>query len=268
MSVTPDGGRAFVAAGITVSAIDLNSRLGAGSILMQGTPLAVAVSPDGNTVYAARKGAIETIDVPAMIRTGERALSGTPIALAVTATRAIEVQQGGKVAIVDLTTGRLVRRIKLDGAAGVALDKHGRAWVSATTPRKGKRKAASRIVRIEPASGAISGSVALGTDGGGGLGISPDATKAIVAPGAKLPRASPPQGGARRPRPPARDRPPADRRRARPGDLLDRRHAPVRHRQRPQDARRSSPRRPPTACARSPSRARRPASSSSPAWRC
>src|SRR3954447_8113365 len=155
VSVTPDGGRAFVAAGITVSAIDLNSRLGAGSILMQGTPLAVAVSPDGNTVYAARKGAIETIDVPAMIRTGERALSGTPIALAVTATRAIEVQQGGKVAILDLTTGRLIRRIKLAGAAGVALDKDGHAWIAATTPRKGKRKAASRIVRIQPGGGAI-----------------------------------------------------------------------------------------------------------------
>ena len=168
-----------------MSVIDLNSRQGAGSILMSGTPLAVAVSPDGNTVYAARKGAIETIDVPAMIRTGERKLSGTPIALAVTATRAIEVQQGGKVAILDLTTGRLVRRINLAGAAGVALDANGRAWVSATTPRKGKRKAASRIVRIEPASGGISGSVALGTDGGGGLGISPDAHKAIVAPGAK-----------------------------------------------------------------------------------
>ena len=169
VSVAPDGSRAFVAAGITVSVIDLNSRLGAGSILMKATPLALAVSPDGNTVYAARKGAIETVDVPAMIRTGERKLAGTPIALVVTATRAVEVQQGGKVAILDLTTGRLVRRINLEGAAGVALDHHGRAWVSATTPRKGKRKAASRIVRIDPTSGGFSGSVALGTDGGGGL---------------------------------------------------------------------------------------------------
>ena len=37
---------------------------------------------------------------------------------------------------------------------------------------------------------AISGSVELGTDGGGGVGVSPDGTQAIVAPGAKLRAAS------------------------------------------------------------------------------
>ena len=41
-------------------------------------------------------------------------------------------------------------------------------------------------MRIEPASGAVTGSVELGTDGGGGVGVSPDGTQAIVAPGAKL----------------------------------------------------------------------------------
>ncbi len=104
----------------------------------------------------------------------------------VTATRAIEVQQGGKVAILDLTTGRLVRRINLAGAAGVALDANGQRVGLGHDAAQGQAQGRSRgIVRIEPATGGISGSVALGTDGGGGLGISPDATKAIVAPGAK-----------------------------------------------------------------------------------
>ena len=123
-----------------------------------------------------------------MQRTGERALSGTPIELAVTATRAIEVQAGrqgggarpdhGRAGPADQARGR--RR-------GERSTTDGRAWVSATTPRKGKRKAASRLVRIEPANGAISGSVALGTDGGGGLGISPDATQGDRGAGRQAP---------------------------------------------------------------------------------
>ena len=72
---------------------------------MSGAPLALAVSPDGAPVYAARKGGIESIDVAIMQRAGERKLSGTPIELAVTATRAVEVQAGGKVAVLDLATG-------------------------------------------------------------------------------------------------------------------------------------------------------------------
>ena len=233
---------------------------------MSGSPLAVAISPDGARVYAARKGAIEVVDMASMARVGERKLAGTPIELVVTDTRAVEVQAGGAVAILDLTTGRLVRRIKLAGAAGVALDSKGHAWVSATTPRKGKRKAFSRIVRIDPVSGGISGSVALGTDGGGGLGISPDATKAIVAPGAKVKgighrKAALVDLVAR-----ARARPPAHRRRARPRDLLARRP-----RLYVTDSTRktlsSCPPRPPTGCARCRSQGTPGGSWSSPAWR-
>ncbi len=122
-----------------------------------------------------------------MQRTGERKLSGTPIDLVVTGTRAIEVQEGGAVAILDLTTGRLVRRIKLAGAAGVSLDANGRAWVSATTPRKGKqaRGVAARPDRAvqrrrsPPRSSSAPTAAAASAS-------RPEGTKAIVAPGAKL----------------------------------------------------------------------------------
>ena len=186
VAAAPDGSRGYVAAGRTVSMIDLAARTGAGSIPLQGSPLALAVSRDGTRVYAARKGAIEMIDATTAQRVGERKLSGTPIDLVVTPTRAVVVQAGGKVAVLDLETGRLVRRVKVAGAAGVSMDAGGRAWVSATTPRKGKRRPASRLVRIDPGGGTFSGSVSLGTDGGGGVGVSQDGTRAIVAPGAKL----------------------------------------------------------------------------------
>ena len=102
-----------------------------------------------------------------------------------TANRAVVVQSGGKVAVLDLDTGRLVRRLTVRGAAGVSIVR-GQAWISATEPAKKKRKPRSRLVRVNPASGAITGSVDLRTDGGGGVSVSPDGGRAIVAPGAKL----------------------------------------------------------------------------------
>ena len=149
-------------------------------------PAALAVSPDGTRVYAARRNGIEVIDPLAITRVGVRKLAGTPLDLAVTPTRAIVVQAGGKVAVLDLATGRVVRRLKLAGAAGVSIDAAGRAWVSATTPGKKKAKPAARLVRVTLESGSIAGTVKLGTDGGGGVGVSPDGSRAIVAPGAKL----------------------------------------------------------------------------------
>ena len=121
----------------------------------------------------------------------------------------------------------------------MSIDAAGRAWVSATTPRKGRRRPASRLVRIEPGDRRVSGSVALGTDGGGGLGVSPDGTHAIVAPGAKL------RGIHRKAALVDLTKrrviaPPADRRRPRPGDLVARRHAALRQRQRPPARSRSS----------------------------
>ena len=90
--------------------------------------------------------------------------------------------------MLNLTTGRLVRRLNLPGAAGVSIAPTGEAWVSATTPRKGKRRANSRLVRIASTNGVVTGSIDLGTDGGGGVSVGPEGTKAIVAPGANLAR--------------------------------------------------------------------------------
>ena len=270
VAVAPDGGRAFVAAGATVSVIDLNARLGAGSILMGGSPLAVAVSPDGT--HGLRRAQGRDRDDrrrAAMIRTGERKLSGTPIDAR--GHRDAGDRGPGRAArsrSSTSTTGRLVRRIKLAGAAGVGARRR--------TARRGSRRRRrarasarppSRIVRIEPANGGISGSVALGTDGGGGLGISPDATKAIVAPGAKLKRRA-----TARPRsstsPAARPRPPADRRRPRPARSGRPTARASTSPTRPQDALDPLGRDRATACARSPSPARPAGSSSSPASRC
>ena len=79
-------------------------------------------------------------------------------------------------AVLDLTTGRLVRRIKLAGAAGVAIDRRGRAWVVGDDAAQGQAPGrSSRLVRDRRRPAArIAGSVKLGTDGGGGVGVSPD----------------------------------------------------------------------------------------------
>ena len=111
VAAAPDGTRAYVASGRTVTMIDLAARIGAGSVLVPGVPLAMAVSPDGARVFAARKGAIDFVDTATAQWVGRRKLSGTPLDLAVTATRAVVVQTGGKVAVLNLTTGRLVRRL-------------------------------------------------------------------------------------------------------------------------------------------------------------
>ena len=186
VAAAPDGTRGYLAAGATVSIIDLAARRGAGSATLPGTPLALAVTADGTQIWAARKGALDLVDIATARRIGERKLAGTPVDMAITDDRAVVVQAGGKVAILDLGTGRLIRRVNIAGAAGVSIDSDGRAWVSATTPRKGRRGPASRIVRLSLATGALTSSVPLGTDGGGGLGVSPDGGRAIVAPGAKL----------------------------------------------------------------------------------
>ena len=166
--------------------LDLNARNVIGGVPLSGVPTALAVSADGGRVYAARKNAIEIVDGLAIRKLGQIALAGTPIDIAVTGTRGIVVQAGGKLAVLDLAANRVVRRVKLEGASGVSVDAEGRAWVSATTPRKGKHKPEARLVRVTLESGSIAASVKLGTDGGGGVGVAPDGSRAIVAPGAKL----------------------------------------------------------------------------------
>ena len=165
VAATPDGSRAVLATGRAVSVLDLNTRAVIGGTPLQGVPAALAVSPDGTRAYAARRNGIEVIDLATVRRTGVRALSGMPLDLAVTADRAVVVQSGGKVAVLNLDTGRLVRRLTVRGAAGVSLVR-GQAWISATEPAKKKRKPRSRLVRVNAASGAITGSVDLRTDGG------------------------------------------------------------------------------------------------------
>ena len=133
VAATPDGSRAVLATGRAVSVLDLHTRAVIGGTPLRGVPAALAVSPDGTRAYAARRNGIEVIDLATVRRTSVRALSGTPLDLAVTANRAVVVQSGGKVAVLNLDTGQLVRRLTVRGAAGVSIVR-GQAWISATEP--------------------------------------------------------------------------------------------------------------------------------------
>ena len=186
VAAAPDGSRGYVAAGRGIAMIDLTSGKVIGGVPLQGVPAAIAVAPDGQRLYSARKSGIEIIDPLGIKHVATLTLSGMPLDLVVTGSRAVVVQAGGKVAILDLTTGHLVRRVKVAGASAVGIDNAGHAWISATEPGVKKHKPAARLVRINPDSGRFAGSVKLGTDGGGGVGVSPDGTRAIVAPGGHL----------------------------------------------------------------------------------
>src|SRR4051812_6418112 len=131
VAAAPDGTRAYVAAGRGVAWIDLAGAAVAAAVPLPGAPRALAVSPDGARVYAARRGAIDVLDTAGATLAGSRRLKGTPRDLAVTADRAVLVQRGGRVVVLDLVTNHVVRRLRLPGASGVSADARGRAWVSA-----------------------------------------------------------------------------------------------------------------------------------------
>ena len=62
VAASPDGTRAYVAAGRRVIAVDLARQAPAGAITLSGTVKGLGVSIDGARLYAARKGALDIID--------------------------------------------------------------------------------------------------------------------------------------------------------------------------------------------------------------
>lgn len=185
VAVAADGKRAFAAAGNAVGAFDLGM---VPSAPFPGTPplrvitrdlgapaVGIAVSPGGGRVYAAAGRRLFVLDARTLAVQRSIALRGAARALALSrqGSLAAVVLAGHRVAIVDAGAPRLLRRVKVKRATGVAFDASGRAWVSAPRRlyaiRQGKRKPDKRPLR-------------LGRGVGGFVSASPDgATLAVGA---------------------------------------------------------------------------------------
>jgi Ca2+-binding RTX toxin-like protein len=182
VAIARDGRRAFVAAGNAVAAFDFGlvpaapGWEGTGSaapfaVLTRdlGAPaVGIAVSPGGASVYAAAGQRLYVLDAATLAIRHRVRLHGTASALALSSqgTLAAVVLAKGRVAMVATGAPKLLRRVKVKGATGVAFDAGARAWVSAPRRlylvRQGAGKPEKHPLRLGKGVG---GAVAASPDG-------------------------------------------------------------------------------------------------------
>jgi Ca2+-binding RTX toxin-like protein len=181
VAITRDGRRAFVGAGNAVGAFDFGM-VPAAAISsppapapytvatrdLQAPVVGVAVSPGGASLYAAAGRRLVVLDARTLAIRHTVRLRGTATALALSreGTLAAVVLAHDHVAMVSTGAHRLLRRVKVKGAAGVAFDASARAWVSARgrlyAIRPGKRTPDKHPLRV---GRGVSGAVAASPEG-------------------------------------------------------------------------------------------------------
>jgi Ca2+-binding RTX toxin-like protein len=179
VAIARDGRRAFVAAGNAVAAFDFGL-VPAAALPGTAAPFAVltrdlgapavgiAVSPGGASAYAAAGRRLYVLDARTLAIRHRVDLHGTASALALSGqgTLAAVVLAKGRVAMVQIGAPKLLRRVKVKGATGVAFDAAARAWVSAPRRlylvRQGAPKPEKRPLRLGPGVG---GAMAASPDG-------------------------------------------------------------------------------------------------------
>ncbi|MEA2223141.1 MAG: hypothetical protein QOH83_1517, partial [Solirubrobacteraceae bacterium] len=153
VAVTSDGARGFVAAGSTILVLDVNERTEVTRRAHGDTPVeGLAVAPDGRRLYAVQGGRLRVLRADTLALLGSISLGGrgSAIALGANGRVAAIVLSGGRVAFVDPLGRRLLRRVRVPGATGVAVAPDGRTLVSArgslrTIPRGAGRPLGRRI---------------------------------------------------------------------------------------------------------------------------
>jgi len=135
----PDGRRAYVAAGTQVGAVDVAAvpappapglaatapPLPAFAFAEAGAPVTgLALTRAGTRLVAAAGRRLASFDAPSLRPLGSVDVRGeaTSVAVSGQGRLAAAVLRGGRVAVVDLAAGRLLRRVKVAGAAAVAFD--------------------------------------------------------------------------------------------------------------------------------------------------
>ncbi|HEX2084931.1 MAG TPA: hypothetical protein VHF89_04560, partial [Solirubrobacteraceae bacterium] len=172
VAVAPDGSRAFVATGRRVVAVDLVTRAVLAGPTLPAPVTALAVTPDGANVLAARRGAIDTLDPLTLAPAARIALGrAAPRALAVDAAGArAAVAFHRRAGIVSLAAGRLTLTRRLRPLGGVAWGPTS-AWFT---------ERAGAVVGLGALTGRVRRRIALGRGLGGGIAVSPIASRAVV----------------------------------------------------------------------------------------
>lgn len=182
VAIAPDGVRGYVSAGAGVAAIDLNARAKVADVQLTSTVLAMAMSKDGRRIAAVRRGAVDVIDPATMtpIRSANLGKLGrAPRAVAVSAdgAKGVVVLDAKRIAVVDLVGGG-VRRVKLEGATGVAFAPTGRhAYILTATKKR------TALVTVDTSAGKVGRAIRTARGPGGSLAVTANGKRVIAGAG-------------------------------------------------------------------------------------
>ena len=177
VAVARDGARGYVSAGSEVVAVDVNMRMETGrSAIGTGQPeiADIDLSRGGETLYAVRGTQLLVLDPQTLTQRAAIELRGEGLQLALAHNRgaAAVTLRSGRVAMLSLGTGQLLRHVKLKGATGVAIADSGLTYVTARGRLRviapGQRRARKKAIKLPAGAG-------------GALTLSPGRSRVAVA---------------------------------------------------------------------------------------
>jgi len=177
VTASPDGRHAYVAAGRRVVRVDLGTGRDAGGTTdLVSNVVDLDISGDGGRVFAARRGAIDIIDAATLQRVDTVEVDGYrygAFAVSADATRAA-LGVGRELVLLDLTSDVKLAEIELSQIGAADFPALGNTvWVTTTR---------GMLLGFDRDSGTRDARIDTGEGNGGGLAISPDGTRAAVAP--------------------------------------------------------------------------------------
>jgi len=176
VATSPFGGKGYAAAGNTLVEIDIDARTELRRVVLPGAPVSRLVTARDGRLIALQSDRATIVDPAGLTVVGSIALGaiGRQLTAGRAASRAAVVLVGGRVAILALDEVRVLRTVRVPGAAGAVVDGGGRTWVTA-----------GRFLRLIPAGRrkvSQRGRIALPPGVGGAIALSPrDARLAIGA---------------------------------------------------------------------------------------
>lgn len=179
VATSPDGARAYVAAGRRLATVAIADRRIEGSTSLGGGLMSLAASSNGSRLLAGRRGAVDVLaTAPLPARVATIALGGPAaprsIAVAPDGLSALALLDARRVTLLDLTAMRVSKRIALTRATAVAFSPAGAPYALQRT------RAGGRLVRLSLTRGRAERRIPLGPGVGGGLAITPSGRYAVA----------------------------------------------------------------------------------------
>ncbi|MEJ7797764.1 MAG: calcium-binding protein [Solirubrobacteraceae bacterium] len=133
VATSPFGGKGYAAAGTTVVEIDIDQRTETRRVVLAGAPVSGLVTARDGRLLALQGDRVTLLDPAGLAPTTSIALgtAGEQLTVGRPAGRAAVVLANGRVAILALDEGRLLRTVRVPGATGAVIDGGGRTWVTA-----------------------------------------------------------------------------------------------------------------------------------------